>query len=63
MKTIAELAAENFEAQERVRGLAVMNVAGLDYDERKQSAIRYAEAQAAAAAAKYRLDEAIRNNK
>lgn len=63
MKTIAELAAENFEAQERVSCMAIQNVAGMDYDERRKSAIAYAEAQARAVAAKAALDEAIRNAK
>lgn len=62
MKTIAELAAENFEAQERLRGMAITNVP-TDYDERKKSAIAYAEAQAKAVATQRALDDAIRNNK
>lgn len=63
MKTIAELAAESFDAQERVRGMAIQNVAGMDYEERKKAAIEYAEAQARAASAKAALDVAIRNAK
>lgn len=63
MKTIAELADEEFKAREYLRMLSVQNVAGLDYEERRKSAIAYAEAQAKASAARAALDEAIRNHR
>lgn len=58
-KTIAELAAEEFELSERVRSMGMSNTAGLDYEERKKNAIAYAEARAAAAQARRELDAAI----
>ncbi len=58
-KTIAELAEENFHAGERFQMLGMQNIAGMDYDQRKASAIAYAEAALAAAEAKRALDRAI----
>lgn len=60
MKTIAELAEEKFVAAERYRLLGMSNIAGLDYEERKKSAIRYAEAEAEMFRTAAALDAAIR---
>jgi hypothetical protein len=57
-KTIAELAVEEFELAERVRYMGASNVP-TDYEKRKESAIAYAEARAAAARARQALEDAI----
>jgi hypothetical protein len=58
-KTIAELAVEEFEAAERYRCMGMNNIAGLSYEERKESAIKYAEARAEAVRARAELEAAI----
>ncbi len=58
-KTIAQLADESFRASEHYRMLGMSNIAGLDYEERRKSAIAYAEAAAKAAETKRALDHAI----
>ncbi len=62
MKSVEELATEAFKANERLRCMGMTNMP-TDYDERKQAAIEYAQAQAKAVAAQRALDEAIRNSK
>lgn len=57
---LIKLAEAEFEARERVRMLGMMNTP-TDYDDRKRSAVQYAEAQAVAAAARRELDDAIKD--
>ncbi len=59
--TIAKLAEAEFEARERLRMLDKMNVP-TDYAERKKAAVEYAEARAAAVAARRALDDAIQSS-
>lgn len=60
-KSIAQLAEEHFLSSERLRVMGQMNMPQ-DYEARKKQAIEYAEAQAAEAAAKRALDDAIKNS-
>jgi hypothetical protein len=59
MSDIKELAAQAFDASERVRVLMMMNTP-LDYDKRKAAFIQLAEAQEAEAKAAAMLEGAIK---
>ena len=59
-KTLDQLAEEEFDARMVVEGLGMMNMYGRSHEESKNIAVDYARARANHAAAKFRLEEAIR---
>ena len=59
-ETFDDIAKAANAAHERVRMLAMRNIAGLSYDEREASFVIYQKAKADAYAAQAKLDAAIR---
>ena len=45
MKTLDEVAGDEFEARMAVEGMSMMNTGGLSYQDRKMQAIEYAKAK------------------